>query len=45
MERPQVKDESTGEMLKDVGDKVVDWIWRLCWPLRVLLWMKIGDLL
>ena len=24
------KDEITGEMIKDGGDRVVDWIWRLC---------------
>ena len=24
------KDEITGEMLKGGGDRVVDWIWRLC---------------
>ena len=24
------KDEITGEMLKGRGDRVVDWIWRLC---------------
>ena len=25
-----VKDEITGEMIKGRGDRVVDWIWRLC---------------
>ena len=24
------KDEITGEMIKHGGDRVVDWIWRLC---------------
>ena len=24
------KDEITGEMIKDGGNRVVDWIWRLC---------------
>ena len=24
------KDEITGEMIKDGGNKVVEWIWRLC---------------
>ena len=24
------KDEITGEMMKGGGDRVVDWIWRLC---------------
>ena len=24
------KDETTGEMIKGGGEKVVDWIWRLC---------------
>ena len=24
------KDEITGEMIKGGGDRVVDWIWRLC---------------
>ena len=24
------KGEITGEMIKDGGDRVVDWIWRLC---------------
>ena len=24
------KDEITREMIKDGGDKLVDWIWRLC---------------
>ena len=24
------KDETTGEMKKGEGDRVVDWIWRLC---------------
>ena len=24
------KDEITGEMIKSGGDKVVDWIWKLC---------------
>ena len=24
------KDKITGEMIKDGGDRVVDWIWRLC---------------
>ena len=24
------KDEITGEMIKSGGDRVVDWIWRLC---------------
>ena len=24
------KDEITGEMIKGEGDRVVDWIWRLC---------------
>ena len=24
------RDEVTGEMIKGVGDRVVDWIWRLC---------------
>ena len=28
MERLQ--DEVTGEMIKDGGNRVVDWIWRLC---------------
>ena len=31
MERPQVgKDEITGEMIKGGGNRMVDWIWRLC---------------
>ena len=25
-----VKDDITGEMIKGRGDRVVDWIWRLC---------------
>ena len=25
-----VKDEITGEMIKGGGDRVVEWIWRLC---------------
>ena len=25
-----VKDEITGEMIKGGGDRLVDWIWRLC---------------
>ena len=29
-EKPTVKDEVTGEMVKDGDDRVVDWIWRLC---------------
>ena len=24
------KDEITGEMIKGGGDRVVEWIWRLC---------------
>ena len=24
------KDEITGEIIKSVGDRVVDWVWRLC---------------
>ena len=24
------KDEITGEMIKGIGDRVVDWIWKLC---------------
>ena len=24
------KDEVTGEMIKGEGDRVVDWIWRMC---------------
>ena len=24
------KNEITGEMIKDGGDRVMDWIWRLC---------------
>ena len=24
------KDETTGEMIKGGGDRVVDWIWKLC---------------
>ena len=24
------KDEITGEMIKSEGDRVLDWIWRLC---------------
>ena len=40
------KDEVTGEMIKGGGDRMVDWIWRLCnMPLRVVLCLKIGDLL
>ena len=39
MERPKVKDEITGEMIKDGGDRVVDW------PLRMVLCLKIGYLL
>ena len=30
MERPQVGMEITGEVIKRGGDRVVDWIWRLC---------------
>ena len=30
MERPTGKDEITGEMIKGGGDRVVDWIWKLC---------------
>ena len=30
MERSQVRGEISGEMIKGVGDRVVDWIWRLC---------------
>ena len=29
-EKAAGKNEITGEMIKGVGDKVVDWIWRLC---------------
>ena len=40
------KDEITQEMIKGGGDRVVDWIWRLCnMALRVELCLKIGDLL
>ena len=28
-----VGDEITGEMIKGEGDRVADWIWRLCWVL------------
>ena len=39
------KDEVTGEMIKGGGDKEVDWIWGcVMWPLRVMLCLKIGDL-
>ena len=30
MEEAADKDEITGEMIKGGGDRVVDWIWRLC---------------
>ena len=39
------KDQFTGEIIKSGGDRVVDWIWRLCKAMRVLLCLKIGDLL
>ena len=39
-------DEITLEMIKGGGDRVVDWIWRLCnMGLRVVLCLKLGDLL
>ena len=28
--KPAGKDEITGEIIKGGGDRVVDWIWRLC---------------
>ena len=28
--KPAGKDEITGEMIKGGGDRLVDWIWRLC---------------
>ena len=30
MERSTGKDEIIGEMIKGGGDRMVDWIWRLC---------------
>ena len=41
------KDEITGEMIKGGSDRVVDWIYEGCviWPLRVVLYLKTGDLL
>ena len=40
------KDEVTGEMIKGGGNRVVDWIWRLCIRLlSVVLCRKTGDLL
>ena len=39
------KDEITGEIIKGGGNRVVDWIWRLCnMPLRVELCLKTGGL-
>ena len=33
------------EMIKGGGDRVVEWIWRLCiMPFRVVVCLKIGDL-
>ena len=29
-EKASVKDKITGKMIRDGGDRVVDWIWRLC---------------
>ena len=37
-------DETTGEMIKGGGERVVNWIWRL-WPLRVVQCLKIEDML
>ena len=34
------KDEITGEMIKGKGNKVVDWIWRLC---NMAFCLNIGD--
>ena len=40
------KDEVTGEMIKGGGDRVVDWIWRLCnMAFERGFSLKIGDLL
>ena len=35
-------DEVTGEIIRYGGDRVMDWI---IWPLRVVLFLKTGDLL
>ena len=40
------KDEITGEMIKCGGDRVVDWIWRLCNMIfEIGGVLKTGDLL
>ena len=45
-EKAAGKDEIKEKMIKGGDDRMVDWIWRLCnWPLRVVLYLKIGDLL
>ena len=28
--KASAKNEPTGEMIKGIGDRVVDWVWRLC---------------
>ena len=39
------KDEITREMIKGGGDRVVDWSGSyVIWPLKVVLCLKIGDL-
>ena len=46
-EKATGKDEITGERIKGGGNRVVDWIWRLyvLWSFRLVLFLKIGDLL
>ena len=40
------KDEVTGEMIESEGNRVVDWIWRLCnMTLKSVLCWKTRDLL
>ena len=40
------KNEITEEMINGGGDRVVDWIWRLCnIALRVVVCLKTGDLM
>ena len=43
----KLKDEVKGEMLNDGGDRVVDTGFGgyIIWPLRVVVFLKIGDLL
>ena len=38
-------DEITGEMIKGGGDRVLDWIWRLCnMAFQSVVVLKIGNL-